>query len=104
NLNGQISKILNLYMNKKEKETGKTYTEWTDILDIIRISLNNNRNRKNENPYTYIMPDEIDKIKSKFNIGDLVYPVLERPKNALGHNQNTTSFRQGDIRFDVNNP
>jgi hypothetical protein len=40
----------------------------------------------------------------KFNIGDLVYAKLERPKNALGHSQNTTNFRKGDFRFDVKNP
>ena len=30
---------------------------------------------------------------------DLVYHILERPENALGHKQPTNNFREGDYRW-----
>lgn len=34
-------------------------------------------------------------------MGDLVYRKLEKPRNALGHEQNITMFREGDMRWSV---
>ena len=30
--------------------------------------------------------------------------LLDKPKDILGHNQNTDNFREGDVRFDFNQP
>jgi hypothetical protein len=40
----------------------------------------------------------------KFKVGDFVMKKLDQPKNALGHNQTTSNFREGDIRWDFNEP
>lgn len=103
NLNKQLGRLFNGYMNMKEKETGKPYCEWTDILTIIRNDLNKSRERPDGNPYTDIPTPFTDAIP-KFKIGDIVVRKLERPHDALGNKQNTTQFRVGDVRFDVKNP
>jgi hypothetical protein len=36
----QLGRIFNAYMNAKELETGKTYKNWTGIIDIVRKELN----------------------------------------------------------------
>ena len=103
NLNKQLGRILNGYMNVMETKTGKTYKEWTDILDTIRKDLNKSRMKKDLNPYKDVMihPTLNDPV---YKVGDLVVRKLERPQNALGKNQNTLQFRVGDIRWDVHNP
>ena len=42
----QLGKLFNLYMNKKEKETGKVYKNWTDIIDKVRELLNKSRKKE----------------------------------------------------------
>ncbi len=38
---------------------------------------------------------------NKYNIGDKVFRKLEKPKDALGKNQNTSNFRAGDFRWEL---
>jgi hypothetical protein len=106
-LNGQLGRLFNGYMNTKEQKTGKVYRNWDDIIDTVREELNKirkvNAPDKKQDIYNIKIPDPV-MTEPKFNIGDLVYAKLERPKNALGHSQNTTNFRKGDFRFDVKNP
>ena len=40
----------------------------------------------------------------KFKVGDVVMRLLDKPKNILGHNENTDQFREGDVRYDFNQP
>ena len=103
NLNKQLGRILNGYMNMMETKSGKPFKEWTDILDTIRKDLNKTRTKTDLNPYKDVMipPTLNDPI---YKVGDLVVRKLERPQNALGKNQNTLQFRVGDIRWDVHNP
>ena len=99
--NRTIGRILNGYMNKKEKETGKVYREWDEIVNSLRKLLNENPN-PDQNPYTKKYPeDTILLTPSKYNVGDYVYHILEEPENALGHKQNTKKFREGDYRFNT---
>jgi hypothetical protein len=99
-LNYDLGRLLNGYMNKKEQETGKTYREWTDILDTIRTGLNKSKYiRKNKNPYKVEFPDV--KVDSKFKEGDLVYYRSEVPLDALGNKQPTKNFRVGDYRYAI---
>jgi len=102
-LNYILGRLFNGYMNTKEIETGKVYTNWTDIIDIVRKRLNKIRKKPDGNPYTNLMSSPID-TNAKFKINDLVYRKLEIPYNALGHKQDTTKFRVGDYRWDIKNP
>ena len=103
NLNKQLGRILNGYMNMMETKTGKTYKEWTDVLDTIRKDLNKSRIKKDDNPFTSVMiPPTL--ATPSYKVGDLVIRKLERSQNALGQNQNTLQFRVGDIRWDIKNP
>jgi len=47
---------------------------------------------------------EYDMELPKFKVGDVVMRLLDKPKDILGHNQNTVQFREGDVRWDVNQP
>ena len=103
-LNKQLGRILNGYMNRKEKETGETYKEWTDILDQVRIKLNKFRHKKldtnrEEKPFSFIKGKKL--ILPLFQEGDIVYRQLDYPKDALLNQQNTPNFRVGDYRFDL---
>ena len=122
NLIGQLSKIFNDYMNMKEIETGKVYKNWTEIIPIVREELNKIREVKlpsnNEfddrfvndisevkkvtyNKKTGDKIETIEKefIKPKYKVGQLVYVLLDHPKDALGKNQSSGQFRMGDVRI-----
>lgn len=103
-LNKQLGRLLNGYMNMKEKETGKVYREWTDVVDTIRKDLNEIRKidiTKDVSEYDeynpYFNPDK----EPKFKVGDMVHEKLDHPENALGKKQPTSNFRVGDVRFSM---
>ena len=99
-LNKQLGRLLNGYMNSKELETGKTFTEWDNVvvLDIIRNDLNELRKI---NPSKLKYSEYNLKADPKYKAGDIVHRLLDTPKNALGHDQNTNIFRAGDYAFDT---
>ena len=103
NLNKTLGRFLNGYMNKMEEQTKKVYEEWDEILNILRQDLNKIRILPDGNPFNNLIKP-IDFKTPKYKIGDLVIRKVERPLNALGHNQNTTNFRVGDYRWDTKNP
>lgn len=103
NLNKTLGRIFNGYMNTMEEKTGETYREWDEVIGYVRDALNKLRHRPDGDPYNDVMEPSTD-ATPKYKIGDLVYRKLERPKNALGHNQSTTNFRMGDYRFDIKQP
>lgn len=47
NLNKQLARVFMGYLNKKELETGKSYHQWTDILDEVRKVMNFHRREEN---------------------------------------------------------
>lgn len=113
NLNRQLGRLINGYMNAKELKTGKTYTEWTSILPTIRAKLNKQRAKKMPaNPAT-VDPIPFDPFivngkgkkakvkfrKPKFRIDQRVYYLSPVPLTALGTKQNTTNFRAGDRQW-----
>lgn len=103
-LNRQLGRIFNLYMNKKEKETGNVFREWPDIIDIVRDELNKIRGKKQRNPFREHHEPIDTKLllkEPKFKVNDLVYRKSEVPLNALGKKQNTDKFRTGDYRYDL---
>lgn len=97
----QLGRLFNGYMNHKELQTGKTYRNWTDVIDIVRDDLNEIRRVKNIiTPYDVKTPDVI-LTGNKYNVGDKVFRKLEKPKDALGNNQPTSNFRVGDFRWEL---
>ena len=98
NLNKQLGRLFNGYMNYKEKSTGKIYKEWDDITDIVRTDLNEFRKKKIGDRFTdiYLVPEVVI---PKYKVGDLVYYKLDYPESALGHKQPTATFREGDYRY-----
>ena len=108
-LNRQLGRLLNGYMNRIEIKTGKEYNEWTDVIDIIRKELNKIRKvelkDKDINKNMVGFPSiEVLKKDSTYNVGDVVYHMTEFPLSALGHNQSTDKFREGDYRFNLTEP
>lgn len=101
-LNNTLSRILMTYLTNKELKTQKPYHEWTDILPTVRIKLNEIRKRENGDPYSLEHLPYTQK-EPKFNIGDVVIRKSEYPINALGHMEDTMNFRNGDIRYDIQN-
>lgn len=103
-LNKQLGRLFNGYMNKIETETGKEFKDWDKIISTVRIELNKHRKKAIPKNHVYKTPDITPDDKPKFKVGDVVYRLLDAPKNALGHNQSTKQFRVGDFRYDVKNP
>ena len=117
-LNRQLSRLLNLFMNAKEVQTGKTYRDWPNALTTIRTDLNAYRKKKlpsNPNSYEYPQPidyvkdtddksskskEEYKKINPKFKVGAYVYRYLDHPRDALGKRQKTEQKREGDLLWD----
>ncbi len=96
----QLGKLFNLYMNKKERETGKVYRNWTDIVGKVRDLLNKARKKKMpEDLTTYVYKAfDFNAPTNKYEVGDIVNRLLNTPENALGKKLNG-AFREGDIRW-----
>jgi hypothetical protein len=99
-LNKQLGRLFNGYMNKIEKKTGKGYNDWTDIIQTVRTDLNKIRERKEQNPFTYIPPLPNFLAEPKYKVGDLVHYKLDYPLNALNEKQ-SNNFRIGDYRYSL---
>ncbi len=96
----QLGKVFNLYMNQKEKETGKVFRNWTDIVDKVREVLNQHRKivlPKDLSSYQYPIFDFHAK-PNKYKVGDIVSIKLDTPEDALG-NKVSGKAREGDIRW-----
>ena len=98
-LNKQLGRLLNGYMNTKELQTGKQFKQWSEALPIVREELNNYRKKSKSFLENYKSPPINLSKDPKFNIGDLVYRLLDTPENALGEKQ-SGKFRTGDYRYD----
>jgi len=99
-LTRQLGKLFNLYMNSRERETGKVYKNWTDIIDNVREVLNEHRKKKlPKDLSTYEGPIvDIKAPPNKYKVGDIVIRKLDTPENALGVQQ-SGQFREGDVRW-----
>lgn len=102
NLNKQLGRLFNGYMNAKEEQTKKVFKEWIEAITIIRRELNKIRKKELPDDIFEIPPPDINlKATPKFKVGDIVYLKLEVPENALGKKQKTSNFRVGDYRYDT---
>jgi hypothetical protein len=103
-LNRQLGRLLNGYMNEKEKATGRSYSEWTDVVDTVRVKLN--KIRKKKLPKDWVTHQhqsanfDADPDDAQYKEGDLVHRILDTPRNMLGENQSGT-FRMGDVRWET---
>lgn len=98
-LNKQLGRLLLGYLNKKEKDTGKYYYEWTDMTNKIRDELNKIRKKPEKSPYTHDYPVHDIKKTAKFKVGDLVHYKLDEPRDNFNQKQ-AGKFRTGDLHFD----
>ncbi len=102
-LNKQLGRLFVGYLNSIEEKTQRPYYKWTDIVDQVRDLLNNYRyttpveNVEKLKDYKY--PFYESGVESKYKVGDIVHRQLDYPENALGNQQETSSFRVGDYRF-----
>jgi hypothetical protein len=102
-LNRTLGLLFNGYMNKKERETGRVYKQWTDVLDVVRTELN--KIRKKQAPYTektiFLHKDTPVNLSKppKYKVGQAVHYKLSFPETALGKKQPTANFRTGDYRW-----
>jgi len=100
-LNKTLGRLFNGYMSTKEQVSGKTYKQWTDIVNVVREELNKIRKK--------ILPDNIFDVdykvpstaKAKYNIGDVVLYQLDKPKDGMGRDLKDEKFRMGDLRWSV---
>jgi hypothetical protein len=107
NVNRQLSRFINGYLNKVGKEKGKAYYEWNDktLLETLRTELNKIRKVKDEDPYTYKQAPIRHTKLPKYKVNDLVIRKLEVPKSEFtNRNEDTKQFREGDLRWDYKEP
>jgi hypothetical protein len=107
NVNKLLARFLMTYINNKESQLGKTFNEWTEILDDLIKKLNKIRKRPNGNPYRPRTNTFNLKLlnEPKFKVGDIVIRKLDIPKNALNNYELTNpKFRMGDYRWDYKEP
>ena len=98
-LNRILGRLLNGYMNSKEEETKQAYNEWTDKVDYIRKELNDYR-KVEPLPDIFDLPAPSFLGKHpKFKEGQFVFHQLDVPQNALGKDQPTQQWREGDYRW-----
>ena len=102
NVNKLLGRYLNNYMSHMSVKTGTEYNEWTDKLYEFVEKLNKIRKRKDKDPFT-IEHKSVFKENPKYKIGDIVVRRLDAPKNFLNNNEKG-QFRQGDLRWDINQP
>jgi hypothetical protein len=113
NLNRQIGRFLNGYMNAKEEKTGKTYIEWMSALPAIREKLNKKRAKKMPADPATVDPIPFDPFivsgkgkkakvkfrKPKFRIDQRVHYLSPVPLTILGKKQTGGNFRVGDRQW-----
>ncbi len=105
NLNRQLGRVFMTYINNKSMELDSEYTDWTDIIDDVRHEINELKNHPKDIDMDNYIPKKINIEKApKFKVGDLVYRRLEKPLDRFGNKYQNSKFRQGDNRFEINEP
>jgi len=105
NLNRQIGRVLMTYLSNKTIELGKDYNEWTDIVDELRKLLNEVKSHPKDADMKTYEPAPLNiEHEPKYKVGDLVYRRVEIPKDRFGNRLANSKFRQGDLRFEINEP
>ena len=107
-LHREIGRIINGYLNSKERKTGHIYKEWFQIIPQLREELNNFRIDKtiSSSKKEWFNMERTAKDfsvehfeKPKFEINDLVHRQLDYSKDIHG-NKLYGNFRMGDYRYE----
>jgi hypothetical protein len=98
-----ISFLIINYLNIKEIELQRNYRNWIELLPPLRTKLNELRKRPDEDPYTKFYKGVIFKLP-KFNIGDNVVHLIEKPVDALNNKQSSENRRVGDYIYSYHKP
>jgi hypothetical protein len=79
NVNKQLGRILNGYMNQIKVETGQFFKEWADadVLNTIRTDLNKHRRIGEVDPYTEIYEAHNDRLNPRFILAILYIEKLK---------------------------
>lgn len=105
NLNRQLGRILMTYLTNKSQALGHPYYDWTDIVDITRHALNDFKKHPKDISMSKYTPKPLNLAEEpKYDVGDLVYRRLEKAKDEYGNKYHNSKFRQGDVRYEVNEP
>ena len=102
-MNRTIGRILNLWMSRREIETGETYREWDYLLPYLRTKLNDHRirNLRGDQDVFNEEPPPLDPSKKpRFQVGDMVHRRLDHPEDVFGKKQPTATFRVGDMKYE----
>ena len=102
-MNRTLGRLLNLYMSKKQIESGETYREWAELLPYLRTKMNDpiiRKLREDEDVFEEKPPALDPMRKPKFSVGDLVHRQLDYPEDVFGKKQPTENFRAGDMRYE----
>ena len=103
-LNTTVARILMTYLNDKSMEKGKDYSDWTDILDMVREEVNKYRVRDLDKLRQYQDKRYFDPEVAgdpEFNVGDYVHYKVDRPIDIHGNPINDSKFRAGDRIFSL---
>ena len=105
NLNRQLGRIFMTYLTNKTQSLGHPYYNWTDMVDFTRHAINDLKKHPKDISMADYQPKKLNlENEPKYEVGDLVYRKLEKPRNEFGNKYHNQTFRQGDIRFEVNEP
>ena len=103
-LNKSLGKIFMTYLSDQTYKRNYEYNEWTDIVDAVRKELNEIRNHPKDQDPADRVPPLPSASPPKYEIGQLVYRRLEKPVDRFGNKYMNSKFRQGDNRFEINEP
>ena len=97
-LNRSIARMVWGYINKHTVKNKDTFTEWTEILPMVRKQLNHFRERDlnklvEVQDESYFNPHTA---KPKYKIGDLVHYKLWKPTDIRGFKMSGHKIRTGD--------
>jgi hypothetical protein len=102
NLNRQIGRFLMTYLTNKTEELDEDYHDWTDIVDELRLGLNDIKKHPKDVDMNTFTPKDINLDKPpKFKVGELVYRRLEKPVDKFGNKYHNSTFRAGDNRYEL---
>lgn len=105
NLNKILGRVFMTYLSNKTVELKKPYTDWIDMVDFVRHEINGIKKHPDDINMNKYEPPKLNlEQEPKYNVGDLVYRRLEKPKDEYGNKYHNQTFRQGDIRFEINEP
>ncbi len=105
NLNRQLGRIFMTYLSNKTQEFGKQYYNWTDIVDFTRHAINDFKKHPKDISMSEYEPKKLNLSEEpKYDVGDLVYRRIEKPMDEFGNKYHNQKFRQGDVRYEMNEP